>query len=163
MYIYKGLFASKEIIYIYVHKYQYIIYHYVYNICLYRVSAVPAPTRYPPPVPVPVPVQCTGSSTSTVSSASITTTTTRGCMKTMIEIQSTSICGFRFELRIPFSQSYYTRPHGLMHERAVGSWRIKQSDGEVLRRKNNMNVVHCIYIYNMNINRFWATCSIFFI
>ena len=76
-------------------------------------------------------------------------------MKTMFEIQSTSICGFRLELRIPFSQSYYTRPHDLMHERVVGSWRIKQSDGEVLRRKNNMNVVHDVYIYiYMNINRF---------
>ena len=130
-------------------------------------SVVPAPTRYPPPVHV----QCTGSSTSTVSSASTTTTTTRGCfmsvyiyinihiwdrLQTMFEIQSTNICGFRFQLRIPFSQSYYTSPHGLMHERVVGSWRIKQSDGEVLRRKNNMNVVHCIsiYIFYMNINRF---------
>lgn len=65
----------------------------------------------------------------------------------MFEIQSTNICGFRFQLRIPFSQSYYTRPHGLMHERVVGSWRIKQSDGEVLRRKNNMNVMYNVYIF----------------
>ena len=122
----------------------------------------PCPYMVSPP---PVPVQCTGSSsTSTVSSASTTTTTTRGCIihiyiyihvcyrvKTMFQIQSTNICGSRFDLRMPFSQSYYTRPHGLMHERLMGSWRIQQSDGEILRwtwKKHDINKVHkYLYIY----------------